>query len=139
MPLLGYVHSLGAGPWSSGIGVYAQGGMGVDFQDVMTRPGTKDQLTSQVAFLRLNPLVAYKLNEASRSAATLMIGYSQCEVLAVPGTTRRGWMARSDGGDFRMNVTASRVRVRRTVGAQYKLGPMVRVGATYTDRVHDQA
>jgi len=135
MPQIGYVHRLGGGPLAVGFGLYAQGGMGVDFQGVTTGMGTTDQLTSQVSFMRLNPLVSYKLNESVTLGGTLMIGYSQCEFSMYPGTYSPG----QDGkpgtqDDFPgMDVTGlTSFGFAGRVGAQVKLGPMVRLGAMYT-------
>ena len=108
--------------------------MGVDFQDVTTGMGTKDELTSQVSFLRLNPLVSYKVNEAVTLGATLMVGYSQAEFSMYPETYSPGRTARP------ARVTTSRAWTSELtsfgfagrVGAQVKVGPMVRLGATYT-------
>jgi long-chain fatty acid transport protein len=135
MPQIGYVHSLGGGPLAFGFGLYAQGGMGVDFQKVNTGMGNTDELTSQVSFMRLNPLVSYKVNDAVTLGGTLMIGYSQCKFALYPATYSvgpdgAGGTADDFGG---MSVTGlNSFGFAGRVGAQVKLGPMVRLGATYT-------
>jgi len=120
MPLLGYVHKIGTTPWSAGIGVYAQGGMGVDFQNVMTQAGTTDQLTSQAAFLRLNPIVAYEVNPNLKLGATFMLGYATLKFSQFPDTV--GGMDVKD---------LSSIGYAAKIGAQYKIGDSIRVGATY--------
>jgi long-chain fatty acid transport protein len=135
MPQLGYVHRIGGGPLAVGFGLYAQGGMGVDFQNVNTGMGTQDELTSQVSFLRLNPLVSYKLNENVTLGGTLMLGYSQAEFSFYPGTYSAGPDgAPGTGDDFAgMDVTdLTSWGFAGRIGAQVKLGPMVRLGAMYT-------
>jgi len=135
MPQLGYVHRLGGGPVAVGIGLYAQGGMGVDFQGVNTGMGTKDELTSQVSFMRLNPLVSYKVNENVTLGGTLLVGYSQCNFSVYPGTYSAGADGKpGTGDDFAgMNIKGlNSLGFAGRIGAQVKLGPMVRLGAMYT-------
>ncbi len=135
MPQIGYVHRLKDSPLAFGFGLYAQGGMGVDFQDVNTGMGTQDELTSQVSFMRFNPLLSYTLNEAVSLGATLMVGYSQAQFSFYPGTYSAGPDGTpGTGDDFAgMDVTGLKsFGFAGRVGAQVKLGPMVRLGATYT-------
>ena len=121
MPQIGYVHRLKDSPLAVGFGLYAQGGMGVDFQGLQTGMGTTDELTSQVSFMRFNPLVSYKVNENLSLGGTLMVGYSMCEFSVYPD---------SPGG---MDVSGLKsFGFAGRVGAQYKVGQMVRFGATYT-------
>lgn len=126
MPTLGYAHKLGQSPFTLGLGLYAQGGMGVDFQDVNTGMGTKDELTSNVSFMRLNPILAYQAAEWLSLGATAMVGYAQCEFSMYPETFYPGVFAGMDVESLSSMGYAGRV------GAQVKLGPMVRLGATYT-------
>jgi len=135
MPQIGYVHRLKDSPLAVGFGLYAQGGMGVDFQGLQTGMGTEDELTSQVSFMRFNPLVSYKVNENVSLGGTLMVGYSQCEFSMYPGTYSPGQDGTpGTGDDFAgMNVTGLKsFGFAGRVGAQVKVGQMVRVGATYT-------
>jgi long-chain fatty acid transport protein len=135
MPQLGYVHRLKDSPLSFGFGLYAQGGMGVDFQNVATGMGTQDELTSQVSFLRLNPLVSYKVNEAVSVGATLMVGYSQAEFTMYPETYSVGPDGTPGTGDDFAGMDVSKLKsfgFAGRVGAQVAVGPMVRIGATYT-------
>jgi long-chain fatty acid transport protein len=126
MPTLGYVHKIGDSPVTLGLGLYAQGGMGVDFQDVSTGMGTKDELTSNVSFMRLNPILAYRAADWLSLGATVMVGYAQAEFSMYPETSYPGVFAGMDVTDLSSMGYAGRV------GAQVKLGPMVRLGATYT-------
>jgi len=135
MPQIGYVHRVGGGPMALGFGLYAQGGMGVDFKDVNTGMGTKDELTSQVSFMRFNPLLSYKVTDDVTLGATLLVGYSQCQFSFYPGTYSAGMDGKpGTGDDFAgMDVTGLKsFGFAGRVGAQVKVGPMVRLGAMYT-------
>jgi long-chain fatty acid transport protein len=126
MPLLGYVHKVSTTPWSVGIGLYGQGGMGVDFKGVKTPAGTEDRLMSQVQFLRVNPLVAYQVTPDLKIGATLMLGYAMMKFSQFPGTP---------GMNSGMKVEdLTSVGYAGKIGAQYKIGDAVRLGATYTTK-----
>jgi long-chain fatty acid transport protein len=125
MPSLGYVHTLAGTPWALGIGVYAQGGMGVDFQDVAPGPGAApDELTSEVAYLRVNPLAAYKVNENLSLGASVLFGYTMMKFSMFPETA-------GGAGGVKVEDLAS-FGYAAKVGAQYAIGPQWRFGATYT-------
>jgi long-chain fatty acid transport protein len=124
MPMLGYVHKMAGSPWSVGLGVYAQGGMGVNFKNVRTPAGNQDEMTSTVSFLRVNPIVAYQVNDALNLGATLMVGYAQAQFTLFPSTP-------GNGSGLNVQDLASFGYAGR-IGAQYKVSPKVRVGATYT-------
>jgi long-chain fatty acid transport protein len=124
MPSLGYVHTSAGSPWSFGVGVYAQGGMGVDFQNVMTPAGTQDELTSEVGYLRVNPLAAYKVNENLSLGASVMIGYTTMKFSMFPETP--GMNSGLKVEDMTSFGYAGKI------GAQYKIGPQWSFGATYT-------
>ena len=135
MPQIGWVHRLKDSPLALGFGLYAQGGMGVDFQGLQTGMGNTDELTSQVSFMRFNPLVSYKLNENVSLGGTLMIGYSMCEFSVYPHSYSAGQDGKpGTGDDFAgMDVTGlNSLGFAGRVGTQIKFGPMVRFGATYT-------
>lgn len=135
MPQLGYVHRVGTSPVTLGIGLYAQGGMGVDFKNVDTGMGTKDELTSQVAFMRLNPIVSYQATDWATLGATVMVGYAQNKFEFFPNTYSVGFDGTGGTGDdfagMRVKDLSSFGAAAR-VGAQFKVGPQVRLGATYT-------
>jgi len=135
MPQIGYVHRLQDTPLALGFGLYAQGGMGVDFQGVTTGMGTRDELTSQVSFMRFNPLLSYKVSQDVTLGATLMVGYSQAKFSFYPKTYSAGRDGTpGTGDDFAgMDVTGlNSFGFAGRVGAQVKVGPLVRLGATYT-------
>ena len=84
LPFMGYAQRIGTSRWSVGIGAFAQGGMGVDFQDVELQPGVKDDLKSEVAFLRLSPTVAYNVTDKFTVGASFFAGYATLEYDFLP-------------------------------------------------------
>jgi len=137
MPQLGYVHRLKGSPLALGFGLYAQGGMGVDFHGVNPGNGTQDELTSQVSFMRLNPIVSYQVNDNVSLGATLMIGYAQCRFSMYPNTFIQDTDPNTKGDQSfgGMDVTGLHsLGFAGRVGAQVKVGEMVRLGAMYTSK-----
>jgi len=137
MPQLGYVHHLGQSPFTVGVGLYAQGGMGVNFRDVNTGMGTQDELYSQVAFMRLNPILAYQATDWATFGATAMIGYAKMKFSFFPNTYSAGMDGKPGTGDDFAGMKIkdlSSLGLAGRVGAQFKVGPQVRLGATYTSK-----
>jgi long-chain fatty acid transport protein len=135
MPLLGYVHTLATVPLTLGLGVYAQGGMGVDFKDVNTGMGTQDRLMSEVAFLRLNPIVTYKPADWISVGATVMVGYAQMKFDFFPQTSSAGRDGQPNTGDDFAGMSVRDLHsfgFAGKVGTQVKISPTVRFGAAYT-------
>jgi len=87
LPFVGYAQRVGLSRWSIGVGLFAQGGMGVDFKNVtVAANGWKDDLYSEVAFLRLAPTVAYNVNDKLTLGASLLLGYASMEYKFYPKT-----------------------------------------------------
>lgn len=125
VPFIGYAQRIGTSRWSAGIGVFAQGGMGVDFQDVevmpgMMPPGTKDDLMSEVGFVRLSPTVAYNVSDKLTMGASLFAGYASLKYDFFPNTI---------GHEVR-DLTSFTFSGR--FGVNYQINDKWSVGATYT-------
>lgn len=126
LPLLGYVHSVADTPWAFGIGIFGQGGMGVSFKDLPTPMMTTDEITSQIQFARVNPLVSYAVNDDLTLGATVMLGYAMAKFTMFPETPIPGLPSGLKVEDLASWGYAGRV------GAQMRIGDTFRVGATYT-------
>jgi long-chain fatty acid transport protein len=124
LPFIGYAQRIGTSRWSVGLGVFAQGGMGVDFQDVEVNtammPGVKDDLMSEVGFVRLSPTVAYNLTDKLTMGASLFAGYATLKYDFFPNTI--GHTVR----DLNSFTYAGRF------GVNYQVNDKWSVGATYT-------
>lgn len=121
LPFVGYAQRVGNSPVSLGLGVFAQGGMGVDFRDIPLGPGVSDSLYSQVAFMRMAPTVAYNVNADLTVGASLYIGYATIDYDYFPnqlqGQTVTGLSSYTYAG---------------RVGFSYRLNEKWSIGATYT-------
>ncbi|MDD2321532.1 MAG: outer membrane protein transport protein [Geobacteraceae bacterium] len=124
VPFIGYAQRIGTSRWSVGIGAFAQGGMGVDFQNVEVMPGMmpglKDDLMSQVGFVRLSPTVAYNVTDKLTMGASLFAGYATLKYDFFPNTI----------GHRVKDLTSFTFSGR--FGVNYQLNDKWSVGATYT-------
>jgi len=85
LPYLGYAKPFGErSVW--GLCGYAQGGMGVDFQDVATAFGTMDDLYSNVAYMRVTGGYAYRASERTSVGVSVSLGYAMLEFDYFPHT-----------------------------------------------------
>ncbi len=124
VPFIGYAQRVGTSRWSAGIGVFAQGGMGVDFQDVEVSPammpGMKDDLMSEIGFVRLSPTVAYNVSDKLTMGASLFAGYATLKYDFFPNTI-----------GHRVEDLSSFTFSGR-FGVNYLINDKWSVGATYT-------
>lgn len=93
MPSISYVRGDESSPWSWGIALISQGGMGATFEKYTTPFGTTDKTSSQVRFATLTPTLAYKVNDQLALGASLNAGYSDLTFALWPRTSFY-----SDGG-----------------------------------------
>ncbi len=87
LPFLGYASRVGETPFVWGLGMFAQGGMGVDFKDVKTNFGNEDRIYSNVAYGKLVPAVSWEINENFVVGASFQLGYSTMEYEFFPETS----------------------------------------------------
>ncbi len=85
LPYLGYARPLSE-RMVVGVCGYAQGGMGVDFQDLNTAFGTQDDIYSNVAYMRVTGGFAYKASERSAVGLSVSVGYAMLDFDYFPNT-----------------------------------------------------
>ena len=79
VPQIYYVYSPAASPWSYGLGLYAPYGLGIDYGTNTTF--STIALKGKLAYLCLNPVVAYQLSPTFSLAAGLTVNYSDVNLL----------------------------------------------------------
>ncbi|MCA9755196.1 MAG: outer membrane protein transport protein [Candidatus Eisenbacteria bacterium] len=141
LPFIGYASRLRDSNLAWGIGLFAQGGMGVDIKDAMTNFGTQDRIYSNVRYMRLAPTLAYDVSDKLALGATVYAGYSDvayeffpktsyynpgpdqipqtADDIAFPGQKLDG--ARSFGAALR-------------AGIRYEVTPTVALGGSFTTK-----
>ena len=133
-PYFEYAQRLQESPWTLGLIVRAQGGMGVDFEDVRTFLGNEDTLYTNLQIARLMPTASYRVNEKLRFGASLLIGYARMNSKFYPETYSPG----ADGlpgspDDFAgMELKGvSGVGYSGRVGVHYQVSDRLELGLTY--------
>lgn len=121
LPFVGYAQRVGMSRWSLGLGLFAQGGMGVDFRDVANGQGGKDDLYSQVAFMRAAPTAAFNVTDKLTVGASLLLGYATINYDFFPNSMQG------------QTVTGlNSYTLAGKVGFNYQINDKWAVGATYT-------
>jgi long-chain fatty acid transport protein len=136
LPYIAYAQRLKTdSPWTLGLDIFAQGGMGVDFENVNTFAGNTDKFDSQVRYARLTGAAAYRINDKFSLGLAAMGGYADMEFSLYPNTYSPGM----DGvpgtmDDFPgMDVSGmSSFGFAARLGAHYKVNEMVSLGIQYT-------
>lgn len=141
LPFIGYASRIGGDKLAWGLGLFAQGGMGVDIKDAKTNFGTQDQIYSNVRYMRFAPTLAYKATDALSVGATVHIGYSDVAYKFFPNTSYY-----SPGQDNTPGTAddmafpgqdlngAKSLGVAARFGARYEISPALALGATYTSK-----
>jgi long-chain fatty acid transport protein len=138
MPSLSYVSGAHGSPWTWGLGLISQGGMGATFEGYTTPFGTKDGTYSEVRFLTFTPTVAYAVNEDLAIGVSGNAGYSDVKFRFFPNTSyynNNGTPQNpaDDVGFFGANL-ADRAKAFNTsarLGLMWAATPQVQVGAIY--------
>lgn len=107
--------------WILGVEAYAQGGMGVDFQNFPTSATTSDELMSNVMFMRLTGAVSYEVSDAFSVGLSAITGYAGMDFSMFP---------ESQGG---IDVEGlSDIGYAGRIGMHYSMCDRISLGAVYT-------
>jgi long-chain fatty acid transport protein len=124
-----------------GLGLFAQGGMGVDLRDVHTNFGTSDRIYSNVRYMRLAPTLSYAVTEKLALGATVHAGYSDIAYKFFPKTSyyspgQDGTPGTADDMAFPGQALkgARSLGVAFRAGARYEVTPKLSFGGTYTSK-----
>ena len=130
----GYVSRYMNTPWYWGLGLFAQGGVGNEYEELNTPFGDQDELTSIIRLARLTPSIAYKVNSQWSLGAMLSLTYIDVEQSFFPNTSVRD-MTGSDMDFFGTKFTgADDFGVGVKVGGHYRVNDKLALGMTYTSK-----
>jgi len=121
LPYLAYAQKLSpTSPWTLGLDMFAQGGMGVDVHEFPTSdgPGSFD---SQVRYGRVTGAANYLVNDRLSLGLGAMIGYADMEFSLFP--ENQGGFSVEDLSSFGYAGKA---------GIHYRINEIVSIGAQYT-------
>jgi long-chain fatty acid transport protein len=141
MPSLSYVRGAKQSPWTWGLGLISQGGMGATFEGYSTPFGTKDGTFSEVRFLTATPTVAYAINEDLALGMSANAGYSDVAFRFFPNTSYYNDNGTpldptDDIGFFGANLSgrAKTFNYSGRLGLMWNVIPQLQLGAVYQTR-----
>ncbi|WP_295871479.1 outer membrane protein transport protein [uncultured Zhongshania sp.] len=70
-----------------GLGLFAQGGVGYDYQKLETTYGNRDELSAQFGVFRFAPVVAWQASDKLRIGLSASINYAEAEQNILPNTS----------------------------------------------------
>lgn len=133
---VGYVRKLPRLPVSVGIGLFAQGGSGNQFNNLNTAFGTRDDLSVLFRVARLTPGVAWQVNDVLYIGASLIGTYADLEQEVFPNTSS------ANPSDPSMSFFGFKLKDMNSFSTGIKLGLMYKpnnwltAGAAYNNKVN---
>ncbi len=122
-------------PFIWGLNLYAQGGMGVDFDKVTTFNGNVDSYESMVSYSRLSGALNYLINDELSMGIGLMAGYARMNFSLFPDTYSVGMDNTPGTLDDFTGIDASGFSsfgIAGRLGVQYQLSKTLRLGLQYS-------
>ena len=132
---LGYAQRLHDMPLTLGIGLFAQGGTGNEYQNLRTAFGTVDDLSATLRLARVSPGIAWQVNDALALGLSLIGTYGDLEQRLFPDTSYTDPL--DPGRSFygyeltEMQDTGSGFKL----GLMYRLNDWITLGAAYNSRI----
>lgn len=132
----GYARRIGDGPFTMGFGIFAQGGAGNVFRELVTPFGTRDELSSQLRIGKATPTIAWKAGDSLSLGASLQVVYADIRQKAFPETSvfDPADPARTFFGTEVKGMDGFGYGVK--LGAMYKINDRVILGAAYTNKMN---
>jgi len=133
-PYLEYAHRLNDSPWTLGLILWAQGGMGVDYDDVRTFTGSRDELYTNLQIARLIPTASYRVNDRLSLGASLQIGAVNMQSKLFPETYSAGPDGIPGSGDDFVGMHLRDVGgtgYAGRLGVFYRVSDRLNLGITY--------
>lgn len=133
---LGYAYKLPDRPLHAGLGIFAQGGSGVDYGKVDTAFGTRDELSILFRIARITPTLAWKFNEKLSLGVSGVILYSDMKQDFFPNTSYY------DPSDPALSFFGTRIHGMHTtetgwrLGVMYDLNDRLRLGMAFSSEIN---
>ena len=129
---IGYAQNLENNPITLGIGVFAQGGVGVDFGEINTAFGTRDDLSTLFRILRITPGFSWKVNKKLAIGASAVITYSDLEQEFFPNTSVLNPI-NPELSFFGLDIEGvDTIEPGFKVGLMYEISDKTKLGISYT-------
>ena len=132
---IGYAQKLQDKPITVGVGIFAQGGIGVEYGDINTAFGTRDELSTTFRILRITPGFSYQLNEKFAIGASAVITYSDLEQKFFPNTSVLN-PVNPNLSFFGVEIEdAYTIEPGFKIGLMYEISDNTKLGISYTSEV----
>jgi long-chain fatty acid transport protein len=118
-----------------GINLYAQGGMGVEFDNIRTFNNNIDTYDSMVSYSRFTGALNYLIDDDLSVGVGLMAGYARTNFSLFPNTYSVGMDNTAGTYDDFLGVDASGISgfgMAGRIGMQYQLNSLLRLGMQYS-------
>lgn len=130
----GYARHLANRDVTVGFGVFAQGGSGVEYDDLLTAVGTRDEFASDYRVAKVTPSIAYQVDDRLSIGATLALIYAEIEQRIFPETSVFNPV------DPRQSLLGYELKDAHDtapsakLGVRYEYSPELTLAATYTTK-----
>lgn len=109
-----------------GVGVFAQGGVGFKYVDLLTDYGTHDDISVLFGVFRIAPAIAYTVSDKLRLGLSVSINYAEAEQELFPNTSD------ADTGFFGTKITdVNGYSYSWRAGLQYDVSSTISIGVAY--------
>ena len=109
-----------------GVGVFAQGGVGFKYVDLLTDYGTRDDISALFGVFRIAPAIAYSVSNKLRLGLSVSINYAEAEQELFPN------ISDAATGFFGTKITdVNGYSYSWRAGLQYDISPTLTVGLAY--------
>ncbi len=132
---IGYAQRLSGLPITVGIALFAQGGFGIEINNLTTAFGTRDDVESLFRLVRITPSIAWQVNDALSLGMSLIGNYSDLKQEFFPNTSF------ANPVDPSQSFFGMRMRDMDTtdfgfkVGGMYKPNDRITLAAAYTSKI----
>ncbi|MCP4395841.1 MAG: hypothetical protein GY801_00820 [bacterium] len=135
-PYLEYARHFGQdSPWTIGVTLRAQGGMGVDFNNVRTIAGNNDDLYTDIQVARIMPTLSYRINSNLSIGTSLIVGRAQMNSKLFPDTYSPGMDGMPNTQDDFVGMEIDDVNdmaYSGRIGLHYQVHDRLNLGLSYT-------
>ena len=132
---LGYARQLPEYPLTVGIGLFAQGGTGNEFDNLNTAFGTQDDLSINFRIARITPGLAWQITDTLSIGASVVGTYAELEQEVFPNTSFADPVTPSNSFFGFKLKDANAFNVGGKLGLMYKPTDWLTLGAAYNNKV----
>lgn len=128
----GFAHPIG--DFTFGVGLFVQGGVGVEYDSIKTAFGTTDDLSTQLRIARITPGVSWQVNDRLSIGGSALMTYADLEQKIFPNTSVNN-LQNPQQSFFGLQIDdVDTLSAGVKLGVLYKAQENLRVAAAYTSK-----